>query len=156
MNVRIRGAMLRDARVMEDIDRMCFPPRHAYSKDYFEAMLDHPDFLSLIAENDRGEMVGFIVVDRDERAANLVTIDVIPGDRRRGTGSALLDQALAHEALIGVEKIFLQVYTGNLQALAFYQRHGFGTLGKIRDYYGKNENALLMARTLVQNHDDNG
>ncbi|HEY6792233.1 MAG TPA: GNAT family N-acetyltransferase [Trebonia sp.] len=57
--------------------------------------------------------------------AGITAVEVAPAHRRRGLGSAITRAACAEAARQGVERVFLQVETGNTAALALYEQCGF-------------------------------
>ena len=82
-----------------------------------------------IAE-DNDEAVGCVIYGRgrDEDHADwgeIVSLYVLPDEMHRGVGSALLDAALEALQTDGYSKVYLWCISGNHQAEAFYQHHGF-------------------------------
>jgi ribosomal-protein-alanine N-acetyltransferase len=67
--------------------------------------------------------------------AELLTIAVRPGLRRRGLGARLLGAALDLTARRGAVSMFLEVAATNQPALALYQRAGFRLVGRRTGYY---------------------
>lgn len=57
--------------------------------------------------------------------AGLTAVEVHPGHRRRGLGTAITAAACREAELRGVPRVFLQVETGNNPARALYERLGF-------------------------------
>jgi len=62
-----------------------------------------------------------------ERAGELETLSVVPEERSRGTGSALLQAVRSELAARGIAEVSLLAIAGNEQAIRFYERHGFST-----------------------------
>jgi ribosomal protein S18 acetylase RimI-like enzyme len=62
-----------------------------------------------------------------ERAGELETLSVLPTERGRGTGSALLEAVRGELATRGVTEVSLLAIAGNEQAIRFYERRGFST-----------------------------
>jgi len=57
--------------------------------------------------------------------AEIETLSVAPGERRRGLGSALLDRIDAELAELGVRDVVVGAFAANAGALALYERRGF-------------------------------
>jgi GNAT superfamily N-acetyltransferase len=57
--------------------------------------------------------------------AGITAVEVSPARRRQGLGTLITRAACAEAARQGVERVFLQVATGNTAALALYERNGF-------------------------------
>lgn len=85
--------------------------------------------------------------------AELLTLAVLPGARRRGHGTALLAGFLAESVRRGAATAFLEVAADNTAALSLYARHGFTEVGRRRGYYrdapGAAVDALVLRRALA-------
>jgi ribosomal protein S18 acetylase RimI-like enzyme len=101
----------------------------------YERWLEEPGAFALVAEGSR-EPLGYAMVHTrrgsptwplSEPAAELETLSVLPSERGRGIGSALLDAVQTELAASGITALSLLVVAGNDEALGFYERHGFGT-----------------------------
>ncbi len=77
--------------------------------------------------------------------AELLTIGVLPGNRRQGTGRALLAQGIADCIARGAGRLFLEVAADNQPALALYESVGFAPVGRRPKYYANGRDAVLMA-----------
>jgi ribosomal-protein-alanine acetyltransferase len=103
----------------------------------------------LVAE-DAGKILGFLVARVIANEAEILNMAVDPGQRRQGTGSALLlateERARKHDAI----QIYLEVRESNTAARAFYERHGFQSAGARPKYYvAPTENAVLMEKKVT-------
>lgn len=76
--------------------------------------------------------------------AEILTLAVIPGQRRQGTGRALLRRALAAAAAAGARAIFLEVASINLPALTLYSAEGFAPCGRRTAYYEDGADAIVL------------
>lgn len=85
--------------------------------------------------------------------AEVLTLAVDPGHRRRGIGRRLLDRHLATLAAAGVGALFLEVEDGNAAARALYAAAGFTEVGRRESYYraadGTRPAALILRRRLA-------
>jgi ribosomal protein S18 acetylase RimI-like enzyme len=88
----------------------------------------------LLAE--REEAVGYAMVHiregsptwpLSERAGEIETLSVLPGERGLGTGSSLLHAVRGELAALGITELSLHVMHTNKEAMRFYERHGFET-----------------------------
>ncbi len=95
---------------------------------------------------------GFLIGRAVTGEAELLTLAVRPGARRRGTGSALVAAFLDAARSRGAERAFLEVAAENAAALSLYARAGFTEAGRRRGYYRAPEggavDAVVMARDL--------
>jgi ribosomal protein S18 acetylase RimI-like enzyme len=60
-----------------------------------------------------------------DRIGELESLAVLPGWRRAGIGSALLDAVDREFERIGVRDVIVGVLPGNVGAVRLYERHGF-------------------------------
>jgi ribosomal protein S18 acetylase RimI-like enzyme len=90
---------------------------------------------ALLAER-QGTAVGYAMVyvregsptwPLSERAGELETLSVLPGERGAGTGSALLEAVRDELDARGITEVSLHAITTNSDAIRFYERHGFST-----------------------------
>ena len=98
-----------------------------------------------------GCMTGYAVMMQALDEVHLLNISVLPELQRGGRGSALLDHLVAWARTHGAMRMLLEVRPGNLAGQGFYRRHGFGEIGRRRDYYPAHEgreDAIVMAREL--------
>jgi ribosomal-protein-alanine N-acetyltransferase len=129
------------------IDAECYAPEIAYSRRTIRAFLRLPGAECLVAE-EKGEIAGFILTDRDGPAGHIITLDVAPEARRKGLGTALLSAAHSSLAEHGVRDVELETSTVNQPAIAFWKHHGYQACGILRNYYENGEDAYWMSKTL--------
>jgi ribosomal-protein-alanine N-acetyltransferase len=147
--VGYRRAALGDLRAIAAMERLYFG-RHAFGAGMLLYLLLSAGEGFRVAEAE-GEVVGYVVVRRESvrRArAELPTFAVREDMRGRGIGSALLGQALEYLGQSGVRRVALQVSVQNQAAQRLYQRFGFKIERTLPGYYGRGEDAYLMARVL--------
>ena len=101
----------------------------------YEAWLEAGDAFVLLAERS-GSGVGYAMVHVragsptwpvGEKAGEIETLSVLPGERGQGTGSALLAAVRAELSSHEIEELSLHVVHTNKDAMRFYERHGFET-----------------------------
>jgi ribosomal-protein-alanine N-acetyltransferase len=102
------------------------------------------------AEGPAGELLGWAGVLVVGQTAEIMTVGVIPGARRSGTGRRLLDDLLAEAVRRGAAEAFLEVRADNTAARAMYTAAGFAELGLRRGYYaGGKVDAVTMRKDLA-------
>jgi len=125
---------------------------HVWSRRDVAELLASPGVAGFVlAEND--DPIGFalyrVVVDE----AELLTIAVQVGQRRRGAGRELLAAVIAHASDVGARSLFLEVGVDNPPALALYGQAGFETIGRRNAYYRRADrqsaDAAVMRLTLT-------
>jgi ribosomal protein S18 acetylase RimI-like enzyme len=131
------------------LDEACFPPEIAYDSLDLQHMMSRPGAQTLVLEEDGGIRAFLLVdIDRNRKAATLVTLDVDSEHRRKGYASGLLSRS--EEILIGqgVLTYNLQVDTQNEGAISFYRRNGFAVERLLRKYYPGSRDAWQMVKKL--------
>ena len=88
--------------------------------------------LPLVAEldNEPSGLAWVWLADGDHtKAAHLYQMWVVPNDRRKGVGRALLDAAVAWARSVGAQELVLDVTNGNSEAAHLYEAAGFVATG---------------------------
>jgi RimJ/RimL family protein N-acetyltransferase len=169
--IRIRRASSRDAQVLvalaEEVGREegrwilgTGPWRSvADERRYLRAVERYPDAAVFVADDD-GRVVARLSVSRDPHPASRHVADlglmVAGSHRRRGLGTALLEQAVAWARTAGVRKLELHVFPWNEPAIALYTSFGFEREGYRRRHYLRGDeevDAILMAYLLDERRD---
>jgi ribosomal-protein-alanine N-acetyltransferase len=123
----------------------------AWNAETFAGLLLLPGTFGFIAA-DRGAPVGFVLARVAADEAEILTIAVARGSRRRGLGARLMHFAAGEAAGRGAARMFLEVAEDNRPALALYRALDFAVVGRRPGYYGKpgkpRTDALLMALDL--------
>jgi GNAT superfamily N-acetyltransferase len=102
----------------------------------YEEWLAEPDSFLLLAER-AGTPVGYAMVHLhggsptwpSERAGELETLSVLPGERGQGTGAALLEAVREQLHALGADELSVFVVSTNADAIRFYERHLFAPSG---------------------------
>jgi ribosomal-protein-alanine N-acetyltransferase len=93
-------------------------------------------------------LAGFILTRMALDEAEILTVAVAPERRRCGVGDTLLATHLRSLAALGVQRLFLEVDTGNAAARALYAGRGFYPVAERKAYYrgdgAAQANALVM------------
>jgi len=95
--------------------------------------LEDPETFFVIAEDASGPIgYAFVTIGpghaawaTGERAAELETLSVLPGNRGNGIGAALLEAAWERLAELGIDDMSITATETNLDAHRFYERQGF-------------------------------
>jgi ribosomal protein S18 acetylase RimI-like enzyme len=124
-------------------------------KAVLESFADSEHAIMLIAQAD-GQLVGelslrTISTRRAVRHVATLGMSVKAGWRRKGVGRELLSAALEWAPTAGIRRIELYVYARNTPAIALYERFGFSTEGRRKDFIREGEaylDDLVMARIL--------
>lgn len=124
---------------------------HAFGKDrlFSKAQLENyfnlpPMSFYLAYKNDRP--VAFQSISKVLDEMEIIVIAVHESVRKQGIGESLFhavkNEINAHE----LTAIFLEVREGNLAARRFYEKLGFGTVGRRNNYYSHPEDDAIIMR----------
>jgi ribosomal-protein-alanine N-acetyltransferase len=152
--VLLRRAAVNDCDALAEIHSSAF--RRGWSNAEFEALLVQPATLAFIAHyrNAFGmqKPAGFILYRLVADEAEILSVAVKPGLRRRGIGKRLLQETLRHLYSEGAHGIHLEVEDSNPAAIALYKGMEFRESGKRSAYYVQGREspagALVMLRQL--------
>ena len=138
---KIRDAREEDFNAIMHVERSCFSTQ--FPPAYIELYLKLRTGVFLVAEVDE-EVVGYSLVALRSDDAHLLSIAVLPAQRNRGIGRALLSESIAKARAKGAKSFKLEVNRENLPAINLYRSLGFKAVGEVLDYYGSRSPALLM------------
>ena len=91
------------------------------------------------------EIVGFIIYDYIYDRIELDYIYVLPGNRKGGIASKLMEQMINFASETNSLNITLEVNENNISAIRLYEKFNFKICATRHMYYN-NENAYLMIR----------
>ena len=133
MQSALREFRSKDFEVLWSIDQRCFPPGIAYPRRELAAYIQRRGAFTIVAEAEENcppRPVGFIVAESSRRVGHIITIDVLPGNRRTGLGSKLLAAAEARLSQANCHTVVLETAVDNASAIAFYKRHQYSDAAK--------------------------
>jgi ribosomal-protein-alanine N-acetyltransferase len=137
---------------MYALDLICFAPVFQFSRGAMRGFAEAPGAVTVLAEAEnhgaQGELAGFCITQLDQRTGYVVTLDVAPAWRRRGLAQRLMAVVESKLHSAGAEKMELHVFTGNAEAIRFYQSIGYTQAGTEIDFYAQSLHALLYRKTL--------
>ncbi|MEM7441946.1 MAG: ribosomal protein S18-alanine N-acetyltransferase [Pseudomonadota bacterium] len=96
--------------------------------------------------------VGLALIREAADEAEILAIGVLPSERRKGVGRALLSALTAYCAAHHLSRLFLEVAKSNVAARHTYETVGFRPVGHRRNYYRSKscvEDAIVMRLNIV-------
>ena len=155
-----------DFEILWQIDQKCFAPGIAYSRRELAAYIRRRGSFTVVARDlatnqappvprhtgnkGFGGILGFIVVEVGRRGmGHVISIDVLPENRRVGVGSKLLYEAEERLRAARCHTVILETAVDNASALAFYKRHGYSVAKIVPRYYSNGVDAFLMDKNLL-------
>ena len=138
---------------MNALDRVCFEPPFRFEPPTMRRYALEPGAIVVAAVSPDANLAAFIIVHLirrgDEITAYIVTLDVHPDHRRQGIAHRLMLQAEQQAANAGATRITLHVYTGNPNAIRFYEESGYILTVLHPHLYGENLDGLGYLKRLV-------
>jgi ribosomal-protein-alanine N-acetyltransferase len=114
-----------------------------WSAEQFWGEIAQPTREYLVAE-DAGVIVGYAGAYLLPPDADVQTIAVSGAAQGRGVGRLLLEELIAIAVRHECSQLLLEVRSDNASALGMYERFGFESISKRRDYYASGIDALIM------------
>ena len=122
-NVTLREYRPGDWQAMHALDLVCFEPVFQFSRGAMHRFAEAPGAIVVLAEA-TAELVGFCVVNVEQRTGYVVTLDVAPPWRRRGLARRLMAEAETRLRAAAGTGMALHVSTANTAAMQFYESIG--------------------------------
>ena len=144
----------RDLDLAADLHRAAFAPlgERAWTRQDMAELWASPGVSGVVLVAD-GRQVGFALCRVAADEAELLTIAVDAGHRRRGAGRALLEAVIDHARGAGATTLFLEVGADNAAAFSLYEQKDFSMVGRRNGYYQRGTSpkadALIMRLTLT-------
>ena len=132
----IESIRILNTSIMEKVNQACDTDLVPYfaqteaGKHYFIEALERKDGCFFVAE-DNNALVGYVnggtkeVLYRKSKYFEIENLGVSPDYKRSGIGTQLLETITNWAKDHGYQKIYLESYIKNSQAIAFYKKHGY-------------------------------
>ncbi len=138
----IRPMSFSDLESILALEHKCFSI--PWTRGMFEDELLNPDAIYLVAEVS-GNICGYAGMWKILDEGHITNIAVHPDFRRKGYGCALVDSLISFARNNDIIAITLEVRPSNSAAISMYERFGFVSCGRRKNYYAdNNEDALIM------------
>jgi len=146
-----------DLQDVMHINRVCLPEN--YTDTFFMDLHERFPEAFIVAEEDH-ELIGYIM-SRIEvglsnfglggliRKGHVVSIAVMPQDRRKGVATALINAAMAGMYNYKAKQIYLEVRVTNEAGVNLYKKLGLEVMRTISGYYSDGEDAYVMSKKLL-------
>ncbi|MFX0182628.1 MAG: GNAT family N-acetyltransferase [Candidatus Hodarchaeota archaeon] len=157
LNLHIRRSTLKDVDRFNEIETACFPSKYRYGPSILLSLITTTiENMALTAQlND--SIVGFTIGEIDStnrKLGRIITIQVDPPFQRKNIGHHLLTSIEKQFMIYGVDSIELHVHFQNELAISFYKRHGYEFKKQLKNYYSRQEHAILMHKIQVYDKED--
>jgi ribosomal protein S18 acetylase RimI-like enzyme len=161
-----REAHSGDVEAIERIEHRCFGVTERFHRRQIAALAANPRAIVLIAQDDAplratagsGRHLGWgAALVRRHRgprggpatcSGRIYSVAVDPDGRGMGVGKKLMTEMLDWLRDRGARRVYLEVRTDNVAAIALYRKLGFAEVGWIDHYYATGLHALRMMRSV--------
>ena len=158
--MRLREYTKSDLEAIFALDEACFEAPFRFSARAMKQFAEARNALTVVAENEAGEIAGFCIahVERAGKAlrAYVVTLDVAPHYRRHGLARQMLERIEQQATEAGCDSMELHVSEDNEGAIAFYEREGYERSRMVKSFYGPGRHAYVYQKTLASTAARNG
>lgn len=147
--ITLREALRSDIDGIYKIETACFST--PWSKEALLDDLEVEDKLYLVAESEKGKIIGYagswLVLDEGQ----ITNIAIHPEYRRAGYGAIMTRKLTQMLRKRGMKHIFLEVRVSNIAAQAMYRRLGFTAVGVRKEFYSDPvEDGLIMTKEMEE------
>ena len=134
--VQLRDATSSDILQMRKLEQESSSAAH-WTESLYHSLFDSPtgDRVIRIAENDFGQILGFVIARCLADQWEIENVVVDPSCRRRGVGSCLIGDLVGMARSAGMGSVLLEVRESNQAARRLYEKIGFTLEGRRKDYY---------------------
>ncbi len=150
----LRPARPPDLDAIYRIEIACFK-EHRFRRDHVDWIL-HNDRAEVLVEEDRGELVGAIMLLFERQVCRVLSVATMPEDRRRGLGTEMMQAAEEEARRRACAQVRLEVSTRNYGAIEFYRGLDYRTDGVLYEYYSWGEDAYEMVKPLAATAEEPG
>lgn len=143
MDFKIKKLSLLDLEQLAACEETIFTS--SWSEEILKNQLESKYAYNLGCYHDE-DLVGYLLATRIFDESELLKIGTLSEQRKKGIGTKLLSQYL--NANLGC-CFFLEVASDNQEAISLYEKNHFITYQTRKDYYGLNNDAILMKREVL-------
>lgn len=142
MNVIISLMTLADLEEIKDKLVSEFDDFWTYS--IFASELKNENSMYFVAKNNDEMIVGFAGIWKAVDDIHITNIVTKKDKRHLGIASKLLEHLICVSKKDGLPSLTLEVNENNMNAIHLYEKYNFQKIGIRKNYYGQNENAMIM------------
>jgi ribosomal-protein-alanine N-acetyltransferase len=143
--LKIQSLTLEHLPALLELDQACF--QGLWTMEGYQRELASPNshFLGLLSSLSSSQLIGMGCFWSILEEAHITILAIHPQYHHQGLGQALLYSLLQTAVDCGLERATLEVRASNDVAISLYQKFGFKTAGRRRNYYkDNNEDALIL------------
>lgn len=141
--IKIRSMTLKDAPAAAALERACFS--EPWSENAYLSTLVNENAVYLVAEKDDGELIGICGLLDILGEGDISNVAVAENFRRQKIAERMLTELLKRGKERGITAFTLEVRASNEAAIRLYEKFGFVSEGRRKNFYEKpREDALIL------------
>ena len=143
-DINIIRTTARHAKAIHALDKECFSDPWSFSSLKHDINLKHSVCFVAVSGS---IILGHIIMQQIIDEGHIHNIAVSKYVRRQGIGRGLLEAAISESGILGIKSLTLEVRSQNHTAISLYEKLGFKTCGRRKNYYRKPvDDALVMKK----------
>jgi len=146
--IAIRKAKSSDIPKVREIELATFLPAETFSYGFLHLMTTHARPF-LVAFDDQGELLGYILAIPQEEFVHIISVAVKPEFQGQGIGTKLLTALIELMQQQKYSQFQLELRKSNERARKLYCRFNFQIIGTRKNYYFDGEDAIVMELVLT-------
>ena len=131
------------AKMLAELHKGCFAKSWSYLE--FESFFERAGVFAAMAYDKQHAPVGFVLCWLIEDQCDLLSMGVLPDNRRDGVGQMLLDFAMDNAKSLDAKFMVLEVNVNNEAAHTLYESQGFEKFSIRKGYYTNADGTLADA-----------
>lgn len=147
VKINFRYANSDDIKKIAALEKEIF--HDPWTEDMVRADIEAKISRYIIAENESGEIIGYLGYWLVFDECSINNVAVIPSLQGKGIGSAIMEQMIKETEAMGARVWVLEVRAGNESGIALYEKYGFKEVGRRKKYYEDGEDAIVMHRYMT-------
>ena len=142
-NMKIRKMTVEDVPAVAALERACFS--EPWTENGYLCTLANENAVYLVAETKDGQLAGICGLLDILGEGDISNVAVAETFRRRGIAERMLTELLKQGEARGITAFTLEVRASNEAAIGLYEKFGFVTKGRRKNFYRMpEEDALIL------------
>lgn len=130
---------------IEVLEQQCFST--PWTAELLRSQMKDAQHEFIAALSPEGTVLGYVGMMYVLDEGYISNVAVSPEHRRQGIADTLIESLCAICETLKLSFVTLEVRSGNMPAIALYEKHGFHRVGLRKNYYERpKEDALLMTK----------
>ncbi len=144
--ITYREMIALDIPVLAGLEKEIYPESPWSAAQFREELSGVPKTRKYLVALDKQEIVGYGGVAIAGDIADIHTLTVIPGYRRKGIATQILKELEGWALSKGFKDFMLEMREGNLEAQPLYEKYGYQVISRRDNYYAPGIHALIMRK----------